>query len=221
MIGIKTCYEECIAGVLNMGEQYLEKLLGEYKMKLFDDINNAKTPQVVLEIGIGNGPNLKYFTNPNVRVIGVDINRAMLRGTLQRVQKECIIDNLDIRLCSSEDLPLQDSSVDHVVVCMVLCSVKNVDQSLKEIVRVLKPGGTFHFIEHVISAPGSIRRFWQHVFSPFQQFFTGGCHLDRDLLKSIERVQLDNVTILDSLGENSITIEAPLLFGRATCSKEE
>ena len=67
----------------------------------------------------------------------------------------------------------------------VLCSVLSVERALSEILRVLKPGGKFLFIEHVAASQPQLR-FWQHVLNPLQQASADGCHLDRDTLKSIK-----------------------------------
>eukprot|EP01023_Acetabularia_acetabulum_P026835 TRINITY_DN25430_c0_g1_i2.p2 TRINITY_DN25430_c0_g1~~TRINITY_DN25430_c0_g1_i2.p2 ORF type:complete len:220 (-),score=39.42 TRINITY_DN25430_c0_g1_i2:763-1422(-) len=197
----------------------LDSFLGKYKKDLFEDIQSAQLPQVVLEIGIGNGPNLKYLSNHNVHLMGVDPNPSSLRKVKKKAE-ELDIQNFDVKQGTSENLPIEDSSIDHVVVTLVLCSVSDVDKSLKEIERVLKPGGRFYFIEHVISPNKSIRRFMQRVFSPFQQFFAGGCHLDRDLLDSLNKIQVSqmDVTTLDSC---CCCLEGPLLIGSAICSKKE
>ena len=69
----------------------------------------------------------------------------------------------------------------------VLCSVPNVQSALAEVKRVLKPGGKFLFIEHVLAPePDRKLRLFQHILNPLQQATADGCHLDRDTLKSIQ-----------------------------------
>ena len=70
-------------------------------------------------------------------------------------------------------------------VWQVLCSVPSVEQALQEIQRVLKPGGQFLFIEHVV-APDKQLRLFQHLLNPLQQVSADGCHLDRDTLSAIQ-----------------------------------
>ena len=80
-------------------------------------------------------------------------------------------------------------------ICLqVLCSVPNVEGALAEVKRVLKPGGKFLFIEHVLAPePDRKLRLFQHILNPLQQATADGCHLDRDTLKSIQSAGFANV----------------------------
>jgi len=109
-------------------------------------------PNYVLEIGPGAGPNLAYFS-PHIRWVGIEPNPFMhpyLRRQAERLNR-----TVEIRDASAERVPLQDNSVDAVVSTLVLCSVKDVSGALQEILRVLRPGGRFVFIEHVAAPPGT------------------------------------------------------------------
>ena len=76
----------------------------------------------------------------------------------------------------------------------VLCSVPNVESALAEVKRVLKPGGKFLFIEHVLApAPDRKLRLFQHILNPLQQATADSCHLDRDTSKSIQSAGFANV----------------------------
>jgi ubiquinone/menaquinone biosynthesis C-methylase UbiE len=69
----------------------------------------------------------------------------------------------------------------------VLCSVGNAELALREAQRVLRPGGKFYFIEHVLAPTGNWPlRFQQRLFDPLQQLLADGCHLTRDTLRVIE-----------------------------------
>ncbi|KAL3684921.1 hypothetical protein R1sor_002943 [Riccia sorocarpa] len=150
----------------------------------------------VLELGIGTGPNLKYYGNkPRIqKVVGVDPNLQMakfcyaaaLRAGLAESQFEFIHG-------VGEIIPLPDASIDAVVSTLVLCSVSNVTSTLKEVKRVLKPGGSFLFIEHVAAPEGNGLRLWQRVFDPLQQLFADGCHLTRDTLEDIKAAKFKSV----------------------------
>lgn len=80
----------------------------------------------------------------------------------------------------------------------------DVNAVLEEIQRVLKPGGTFMFIEHVSAPPGSAKSFWQKVLNPLQILLADGCHLDRSTLSFIERAGFSSVQArsfeIDELG---------------------
>ncbi|KAH9294873.1 hypothetical protein KI387_038461, partial [Taxus chinensis] len=84
-----------------------------------------------------------------------------------------------------EALPVLDSSMDAVVGTLVLCSVSDVEKTLKEVQRVLKPGGRFIFVEHVAAPDGTLLRFWQKLLDPLQKFVSDGCHLTRETGKLI------------------------------------
>ncbi|XP_057777230.1 uncharacterized protein LOC130995809 isoform X3 [Salvia miltiorrhiza] len=85
----------------------------------------------------------------------------------------------------AEALPLKDASVDAVVGTLVLCSVKDVDQALQEVRRVLKPGGLYIFVEHVAAKDGTLLRFVQGILDPLQQTVADGCHLTRHTATNI------------------------------------
>jgi ubiquinone/menaquinone biosynthesis C-methylase UbiE len=75
-------------------------------------------------------------------------------------------------------VPLASASIDHVLVTWTLCSIPDVDRALREIRRVLRPGGLFHFVEHGRSPDREVAG-WQDRLTPFQRRLAGGCHLNR------------------------------------------
>jgi len=95
-----------------------------------------------------------------------------------------------------EDLSQPSASIDHVLATWTLCSIPNVDRALGEIRRVLRPGGSFHFVEHGRSPEPSVSS-WQDRLTPVQRRVAGGCHLNRpiDELVSdsgLEIIRLEN-----------------------------
>jgi ubiquinone/menaquinone biosynthesis C-methylase UbiE len=85
----------------------------------------------------------------------------------------------------AEALPFSDWSFDNVVTTLALCSVRDLDAALAEIRRVLRPGGTLHFLEHVRGEGDTAR--WQDRLTPIQCRIADGCHLNRDTAAAIER----------------------------------
>jgi ubiquinone/menaquinone biosynthesis C-methylase UbiE len=77
-------------------------------------------------------------------------------------------------------LPLGDASVDGALSTFTLCTIPDVVSALDEVRRVLRPGGTFHFLEHGLCPDPAVAR-KQRRFNGMQQRLCGGCHLDRDI----------------------------------------
>ncbi|MCE2713871.1 MAG: class I SAM-dependent methyltransferase, partial [Acidibacter sp.] len=94
-----------------------------------------------------------------------------------------------VHALSAEQLPFDAGSFDTVVSTFTLCSIPDVASALREIHRVLKPGGQFLFLEHSLSPEEGIAR-WQHRLTPLQKVIGGGCHLDRPIRSLIEHAGL-------------------------------
>jgi SAM-dependent methyltransferase len=137
----------------------------------------------VIEIGPGTGPNLRYYANP-MRWIGIEPNLYM-RAYLKREAERTGI-AADLRGDGADAMDCTDGSADAVVSTLVLCSVPDLRGALAEILRVLKPGGRFVFIEHVAAAPGTRLRKWQRRLRPWFHFFADGCNPDRETSRAIE-----------------------------------
>lgn len=137
----------------------------------------------VVEIGPGTGPNLRYYAK-TVLWIGIEPNPCM-RAYLQREAERTGI-AADLREGAAEAIPCANESADAVVGTLVLCSVLGMRGALAEILRVLKPGGRFVFIEHVAAEPGTRLRNWQRRLRPWFHYFADGCNPDRETWRAIE-----------------------------------
>jgi ubiquinone/menaquinone biosynthesis C-methylase UbiE len=139
----------------------------------------------VLEIGFGTGLNLAYYPVDRVdKITTVDVNAGMNKLAQKRVAASSI--EVDYRVLDGENLPMEDAIFDTVVSTWTLCSIKDIDRSISEIYRVLKPGGKFLFIEHGLSNEPNIQT-WQHRITPIQKIIADGCHLDRPIRSLIDR----------------------------------
>jgi ubiquinone/menaquinone biosynthesis C-methylase UbiE len=133
----------------------------------------------VLEIGIGSGLNLPFYSPEVQRVYGVDPSVELQRMARKRVAAR----RLPVEFLSQsaeEPLPLPNESVDTVVVTWTICSIPNVEQALRQMKRVLKPSGRLIFLEHGRSPDPSVVA-WQDRLTPLWKRFTGGCHLNRKM----------------------------------------
>jgi SAM-dependent methyltransferase len=132
----------------------------------------------VVELGFGSGHNVPFYPDAVARVAAVEpadvawgLAQKRLRATSVPVQRS----GLD-----GESLPFADDSYDAVLSTWTLCTIPDVAAALREVRRVLRPGGTFHFLEHGLAPDESVRR-WQHRLEPIQKRAFGGCHLTRPI----------------------------------------
>ena len=151
-----------------------------FKSDLFSD--NIQANDKVLEIGVGSGPNLKYYGSKASTISALEPNRAFDEFILESAAAAKVSPNkMRIVPGYAEQIPIADNSVDVVVGTMVLCSVQSVTKSLQEIHRVLKPGGKYIFTEHV-AAPNNLPMLGmaQQLADPLQRIFAEGCNLRRN-----------------------------------------
>lgn len=136
----------------------------------------------VLEIGGGTGANLPHYPRTGVaRVVVVEPDGAMRRRLLQRVAVAPVA--VEVHETGIDDAPFADGSFDTVVSTLVLCTVPDPQAALGRIHRLLKPGGSLLFLEHVAGI--GLRLHLQRLVSPLWQRMLGGCHPDRDLVSAI------------------------------------
>ncbi|MEO5740281.1 MAG: class I SAM-dependent methyltransferase [Vicinamibacterales bacterium] len=133
---------------------------------------------VVLEVGIGSGLNLPFYTSAVTHLYGVDRSAELLAMAKERATTAPF--PVELFDCSADRIPLPDASVDTVVVTWSLCSIAGVVEALHDMRRVLKPDGTLIFVEHGLSSDAGVRK-WQNRLTPFWRVFTGGCHLNRKM----------------------------------------
>jgi SAM-dependent methyltransferase len=151
----------------------------------------------VLEIGPGAGPNLEYFP-ADVRWVGVEPNPFMqpyLLETLARLGYPRERYRIDPGDANGVRLPVGDASVDAVVGTLVLCSVPHPELTVREILRVLKPGGQFVFIEHVAAPRGSGLRRLQNALQPLWSWLGDGCHPNRETWETISQAGFAKVDL--------------------------
>ncbi len=140
------------------------------------------TEEEILEIGFGTGINTKFYPDHVKKIIGIDASMGMLK----QFEKKSGNDKIEIELLhrSGETLPFHDNTINAAISTYTLCSIKNVASSLKEIFRVLKPGGNYYFLEHGLADNPKTQK-WQHRLNPIQNIWAGGCNLNRDIKQLI------------------------------------
>jgi ubiquinone/menaquinone biosynthesis C-methylase UbiE len=132
----------------------------------------------VLEIGIGSGLNIPFYPRTIEVLIGVEPSREMLA----KAHRHAAWVHFPVQLMEgeAENLPLEDCSIDSVVTTWTLCSVRDPMAALRQIRRVLRPGGRLIFIEHGLAPEAGVRR-WQERITPLWRRIAGGCHLNRPI----------------------------------------
>ena len=137
----------------------------------------------VLEIGVGTGLNLKYYDPAKVRhVWGLDTSIDMWK----MAEAKSVSFDVEFIQATAENVPLDDGSADTILVTYTLCSVSNIIESLRDMRRVLKPGGELIFCEHG-AAPDKIVRKWQDRLNPIWSKISGGCNLNRTIPALLEQ----------------------------------
>jgi SAM-dependent methyltransferase len=130
----------------------------------------------VLELGSGTGVLFDEYP-PGLAVIGIEPDADFL--PLAREAATRASARVELVRADAERMPFAEGVFDAVIVQLVLCSIRNPDRALAEILRVLKTGGLLYFYEHVASS-GGLYRWFQHVTAPLVRWAAEGCNWNRD-----------------------------------------
>jgi SAM-dependent methyltransferase len=132
----------------------------------------------VLEVGFGSGRNVPFYPPAVKRVRAVDPATVGRKLAAKRVEATPVA--VEYVGLDGQQLPLEDASVDHVLTTWTLCTIPDVAGALDEMRRVLRPGGSLHFLEHGRSPDPKVER-WQNRLTPINRRVAGGCHLNRPI----------------------------------------
>lgn len=137
----------------------------------------------VLEIGFGTGLNLPHLPPSVTRLHAVDPLQKGRELAEERLAGSHVA--VDFVGVDGQSLELEDDSVDAALSTWTLCTIPDARAAVREIGRVLRPGGTFHFAEHGRARDGKVRK-WQERLNGVQQRLACGCNLNRDIAAIIE-----------------------------------
>lgn len=167
---------------------YANFIARDHKIAAFADIE----PGRILEIGAGTGANFSYVPTGST-IVALEPNAAMH----QRLQRRATTQGIAIELLDApaEAIPLAGNSVDTVICTLVLCTVNDPHAVLQEIKRVLRPGGTMRFVEHVAAHNTSPRRWLQQALTRSWAWLFEGCQLCRHTADDIDAAGFKSVQI--------------------------
>jgi ubiquinone/menaquinone biosynthesis C-methylase UbiE len=154
--------------------------LAVYRRRLLAGLNGA-----VIEVGAGNGLNFAYYAPEVSRVLAVE-PEPYLRELAQHAAAKARVP-VEVIDGDAEQLPADDETFDAAVASLVLCSVGDPAQALREIYRVVRPGGRLRAFEHVRAETPALSRVQRVLDATIWPAFCGGCHTHRDTTAAIER----------------------------------
>jgi len=169
----------------------------------------------VLEIGAGTGRNLALYPEAVTTLVVTEPDRHM-RSVLARHQVRTGTRRLEVVGAPAEHLPFADSTFDAAVSTLVLCSVADQASALREVHRVLRPGGSLVFLEHVAAEDRPTRLRWQRRFEPVWKRVAGNCHLTRTTERAIGSAGFE-ITAIERAGMRKAPgVVRPTIRGHAT-----
>jgi ubiquinone/menaquinone biosynthesis C-methylase UbiE len=206
---LKQLYYSMVARFYDLAMRKVERLcLNRWRAELLADLDG-----VVLEIGAGTGVNLQYYSQNISQLVLCEPDPSMRKYLKLRLQASAHA-SAEVHSCAAELLDVADNSIDHLVSTLVFCSVADMQQSLREAFRVLKPGGKLIFIEHVAADKNSRLHFWQHFWQPLWRRVACNCHLTRQTAQLLKNAGF-KLQLREETMQGAPSIAAPVIIGHA------
>ncbi len=165
----------------------MEAEIGDHRRRLLAGLTGR-----VLDVGAGNGLNFPHYPATVTQVLAIEPEPYLRRQALAAARQAPV--PIQVVDGTAEALPAPDGEVEAVVASLVLCTVTDLDQALAEVRRVLRPGGTLRFYEHVRATDPRLAR-WQDRLERPWGWLVGGCHPNRDTVAAITAAGLQVVQL--------------------------
>ncbi len=144
----------------------------------------------ILEVGVGTGKNFQFYPE-NARITAIDFSPQMLKQAQRKQERKQVA--VELSLMDVQSLCYADNSFDTVIASFVFCSVPKPRKGLKELYRVLKPGGQLLLLEHVLSS-NKVMAALMNLFNPLVLGLLGA-NINRQTVKNVQACQFKNIYI--------------------------
>uniref|UniRef100_A0A7M5X8T0 Methyltransferase type 11 domain-containing protein n=1 Tax=Clytia hemisphaerica TaxID=252671 RepID=A0A7M5X8T0_9CNID len=193
---IKYYHERFIAQrVANYAKKHIHgiKEINDKTCKLFESMESVidKVGGPILDLGCGSGGNVSYYPS-NAKIWTIDLN-TQFHSYLKESMKSSKATLEKHQVGNAEEMQeiFKDNTFSCVVCTKLLCCVDQ-EKTLREIMRVLKPGGRFYFLEHIIEKPWTFTRYFQILYTPLWKRIICGCQLHKDTDRVLKDFGFDN-----------------------------
>jgi ubiquinone/menaquinone biosynthesis C-methylase UbiE len=168
-----------------------------------------------LDLGAGTGLNLRHYPESVSRLVLLEPSAFMAAKLRERIQREVVAPrSVEVIEAGGERLPFGEAEFDTVVVTLVLCTIPDPAAALREVARVLRPGGTLLFLEHVRSPDPGLAR-WQDRLERPWVWFGNGCHCNRDTLATLQESPLAVERVSEDRIPKVVPLVRPMIVGAA------
>jgi len=159
------------------------KEVAEWRIKCLAGISG-----VVVEPGFGSGLNIEHLPASVSKVYAIDPATVGQKLASRRVAASPI--QVDYIGLDGQKIALDDNSCDAGLLTFTLCTIPDSQAALVELRRVIKPGGSLHFVEHGAAPDDGVRK-WQDRLTPVQRRVADGCHLNRHIVDLIAAAEFE------------------------------
>ncbi len=173
-----------VAPIYDILQAGTEKKFIPWRQELWEKVKGDK----ILEVGVGTGKNIPFYPD-NTDITSIDLSEKMIERAIKAAKEKS--KKVNFIQADIQNLPFEDNTFDSVVSTFVFCSVPNPVLGLKEVKRVLKPGGKFLLLEHVLSEKPVLRLIME-IMNPLMSWLSGA-NMNRKTLENIKAAGFDNI----------------------------